>query len=149
MNELNALTYCQMDVTLMLSITSNDVKTVTNLLSFYKVDPDTYFRMNAMSEVPAVLLCIEKGNYEIAKVFINNNCSVNLTDKNGLTCLHLAVQRQNSELVNLLIKKRAAINSSTFDNRNTPLHYACTLSSLGKLKKKDSISFNILDDEIA
>ena len=28
-----------------------------------------------MSEIPAVMLCIDKGNYEIAKVFINNNCS--------------------------------------------------------------------------
>lgn len=70
MTELNALTYCQLDVHLMLSISSNDVQTVTNLLSIYKIDPDTYFR-RAMSEIPAVMLCIDKGNYEIAKVFIN------------------------------------------------------------------------------
>ena len=70
MTELNALTYCPLDVHLMLSISSNDVQKVTNLLSIYKIDPDTYFR-RAMSEIPAVMLCIDKGNYEIAKVFIN------------------------------------------------------------------------------
>lgn len=167
MTELNALTYCPLDVHLMLSISSNDVQKVTNLLSIYKIDPDTYFR-RAMSEIPAVMLCIDKGNYEIAKVFINQvkvifkqsdqilairfiffshyfplkpfqyfslcdqGCSVNRTDQNGLSCLHMAVKRQNVELVRLLLEKRAAVNCSTVDNQNSPLHYACTLSSLGE-----------------
>lgn len=56
---------------------------------------------------------------------------MNRTDQNGQTCLHMAVKRQNKELVQLLLEKHAAVNSPTFDNRNTPLHYACTLSSLG------------------
>jgi len=129
MTELNALAYCQSDVRLMLSIHQNDIQTVNNLLSYCKVDPDTLFRVT-MSEMPAVMLCIDKGNYEIAKVFINNNCSVNRSDQNGQTSLMLAVKRQNVELVKLLIEKRASVNCSTFDNRNTALHFACTLSSV-------------------
>lgn len=70
MTELNALSYCQLDVKLMLSIHHNDVQTVTNLLSLCKVDPDTYFRM-AMSELPAVMLSIDRGNYEIGTFFSN------------------------------------------------------------------------------
>ena len=131
MSELNALTYGRPDVHLMLSIASNDVQTVTNLLSAYKIDPDIYFRM-AMDEIPAVMLCIAKGNYEIAKVFIQQGCSVNRTDQNGLSCLHMAVKRQNAELVRLLLERRAAVNCSTFDNQNSPLHYACTLPALGE-----------------
>ena len=131
MTELNALTYGRPDVHLMLSISSNDVQTVTNLLSIYKIDPDIYFRM-AMDEIPAVMLSIDKGFDEIAKVFIQQGCSVNRTDQNGLSCLHMAVKRQNAELVRLLLERRAAVNCTTVDNRSTPLHYACALPSLGE-----------------
>ena len=61
--------------------------------------------------------------YELIKSAIDSGAPVDLPDANGVRPLHLAAVQQNRKVINLLIQKKAEINSRD-NNFMTPLHYA-------------------------
>ena len=47
---------------------------------------------------------------------------MNAKNKKGMTPLHFAIYKDNSEIVELLIDKGADVNTKSDDNSDTPLH---------------------------
>ena len=117
---------------LLLAIQDNDLDRAEEILRMDVVDPDVRFNTGNPSRVPAICLCVERGLYEMAKLFIQYGCSVNQTDDMGYSPLHFACFHQFVDLTKLLIANRANVNAvSTYGQ--TPLHLACQQSSLGEL----------------
>jgi len=132
---------------LLLAIQDNDLEAAEDLLRHESVDPDVCFAIGHGSSTPAICLCVERGLYSMAKLFISYGCSVNSCDENGYTALHFSCSHQFLDLVKLLISNRANTNAvSNFGQ--TPLHLACQQSSLdivsclvkggANIEKKDS-----------
>ena len=83
----------------------------------------------------------EKNKCEIAKYLINQHVPVSLSDKYGVTPLHLACKNQESEMVELLINSGANVNVGDI-NMMTPFHYYLS----GKSAKCESIKKNPEDE---
>ena len=67
----------------------------------------------------------EKTLFSILKLLIDNGADVNNSDSFGNTLLHYAVDRENKDLIELLINAGCDINKTFRHDRDTPLHYAC------------------------
>ena len=77
-------------------------------------------------------LCIglsENSTDEVMEALINHSqCDLNLQDLNGNTNLHLAIEKCNSHIANMLINKKCDLTIPNSDG-NTPLHIACIHAS--------------------
>lgn len=77
-------------------------------------------------------ICIERGHKEIISYILNiediqNQCNLNVRDKNGRTILHLSVIKGYSSIVEKLISLGVSVHE--LDNFQwTPLHYASLYS---------------------
>lgn len=96
---------------------------------------------NDLKNITPLHMALGKGNSEIAKVLIEKGVSVNgkvgvshlhnyccfqylyVKDYIGLTPLHLAVELESEEIVDLLLRKGADINVACLE-KETPLHLA-------------------------
>ena len=59
----------------------------------------------------------EKGHMEIAEYLINNGASVNFQNKEGLTPLMVAAEKNNFYVFKLLIDKKADTSKSDYTGR--------------------------------
>jgi ankyrin repeat protein len=77
---------------------------------------------------------LREQHFEIARILIEANADVNAGGGEIFgSALHLAVVRSNLQIVDLLIKKMAEVN--TIDKEgNTPLHYVMNVFSKGETK---------------
>ncbi|VDI00146.1 Hypothetical predicted protein [Mytilus galloprovincialis] len=66
-----------------------------------------------------------KGYTKLTKLLLNQNATVDVQDKGGLTPLHLACLKGQFETSSLLLKARANVNALDKLER-TPVYYACT-----------------------
>tara|TARA_Y100001933_G_scaffold190516_1_gene189720 strand:+ start:188 stop:1048 length:861 start_codon:yes stop_codon:yes gene_type:complete len=64
----------------------------------------------------------EEGNIYVVKQHLAAGADVNAKNKKGMTPLHFAIYKDNSEIVELLIDKGADVNAKSDDNGDTPLH---------------------------
>lgn len=83
---------------------------------------------------------------DIGQVLIDSGTDINARNKHGLTALHVAISRGNSELVDFLIKKGAQLDVRDEYGR-TPLHYAC-LHSRNRARILKAILNNCQKSEI-
>jgi len=83
---------------------------------------------------------------DIAQVLIDSGADINARNKHGLTALHVAISRGNSELVNFLIQKGARLDVRD-EYERTPLHYAC-LNSRNRTKILKSVLSNCQKSEV-
>ncbi|UWX11390.1 CRPV-281 [Crowpox virus] len=82
----------------------------------------------------------------IAKLLIENGCSVNDTDVAGKTPLHYASESDtNYDLVKTLISMGAKVNVRDNDG-NTPLHSACHASKIVTLSLEHGAEINITNN---
>ncbi|MGB5434566.1 MAG: ankyrin repeat domain-containing protein [Maribacter sp.] len=72
------------------------------------------------SKVNALHAAIAKENYELCKLFIENEANVNAVQMKNVTPLHAAVHRGNLALVKLLVENKALITPQ-MDNGDTAL----------------------------
>jgi ankyrin repeat protein len=100
---------------------------ITNLLIKYGADvnlTDIYgrnallgiFRSNAIWFVP--------GSYDIVKILIENGTDLNVQDNEGISALMLAVDKNVSSMVKLLVSKGANLNLRTTYNGTSALKWA-------------------------
>ncbi|CAG2253822.1 unnamed protein product [Mytilus edulis] len=66
-----------------------------------------------------------KGYTKLTKILLNQNATVDVQDKGGLTPLHLACLNGEFETASLLLKAGANVNAVDKLER-TPVYYACT-----------------------
>lgn len=72
-----------------------------------------------------LILALHHNHLNLAQELVNANADVNIENRAGLTPLHLAVSKKRSfNIVENLIKKGAASNTTDYVHRCTPLHYA-------------------------
>ena len=69
-------------------------------------------------------LAVHTQNLEIVSILIDFKANVNLPQIDNETPLHVAVKKNNSELVDLLLENGADTNVKTSGNLQTALHYA-------------------------
>ena len=79
----------------------------------------------------ALLTASWKGRTEAVKELIEQGAKVQVTDALLKTCLHLAVEHDNSTTLEALLDNGAACLVNTTDkNYKTPLHYAADQGNL-------------------
>jgi ankyrin repeat protein len=100
---------------LFLAITQNNITGVTDML---KSDP-ALAKAADPSGMTGLMVAIDAGKNEIAKLLIAGGADVNAADNNGLTPLSRAVD--DLDLSKLLVYKGAGVNTRAKDWR-TPLH---------------------------
>lgn len=79
-----------------------------------------------------VYTAVEEEDVEKLKKYIKLGLSVNLADENGVLPIFTAVQKDNEEIVDILIKNKAKINARHVDDDTTPIMHC----SSGKMVKK-------------
>lgn len=117
---------------LLLAIQDNDLQAVEDILTsnLSAIDADITFNLGYGTAIPAICLAVERGLYDMVKLFLRLGCSVNATDSNGFTALHVAVSHQFVDIVQLLLTNRANVNAVSNNGRQTPLHVSCQQSSV-------------------
>jgi ankyrin repeat protein len=83
---------------------------------------------------------------DIGQILIDSGADINARNKHGLTALHVAISRGNSELVNFLIQKGARLDVRD-EYERTPLHYAC-LNSRNRMKILRSVLSDCQKSEV-
>src|SRR5215831_16677833 len=68
---------------------------------------------------------VRKGDHNAARELLRNHADVNAPQPDGSTPLLLAADRNDPEMMDLLIKARANVNARN-DYGATPLYAACT-----------------------
>ncbi|GIY50594.1 ankyrin-2 [Caerostris extrusa] len=106
------------------AIEEKNFKTVNRIL-------DTGFDIDTELKVQrtAISICASNGWYEIAHLLMTRGCSLSLKTGKGETPLHLAVQRSDFNLVELLLENRADV-TSVDHLKKTVLHHACQMGCL-------------------
>ncbi len=69
-------------------------------------------------------LSVEYGHTSLTMLLLQNNANANMTDKHGMTPLHLAVIKRNPEAVQLLIDSGANTDPVDIISKETPLYKA-------------------------
>lgn len=118
---------------LQVAIQSNDLNAARCALE-QNLDPDTCF---GATRTPALSMAAKSGHYHLVRLLIERNCSVNQSDRTGMTALHVACNYLFVEIARLLIQCRANLEA-TNQNGSTPMHLAASGSSLGE---SQSVSF--------
>jgi serine/threonine-protein phosphatase 6 regulatory ankyrin repeat subunit A len=128
---------------LLIAIQENDIEGAKEVLRQESVDADVSFFHNGRSYgTPALCLCVERGLYDMTKLFISYGCSVNAPDDNGYTALHFSCSHQFADIVTLLVSNRANVNAVS-NLSQTPLHLASQQSSLEIVKTLVSHGANV------
>jgi hypothetical protein len=79
-------------------------------------------------QTTALHRAIAKGNYEAAKILLENNANPNLADLGGATALHIAARSNDVKAIKLLLEHNANINAKDKEGL-TPLHRATAANS--------------------
>ncbi len=80
-------------------INENDIKGIKSLIDLYGIDCyDSYKRT-------FLILSASKGNISILNNLIELGSNIDFQDKNGYSALHFAVQNNQVEVIDILIKK--------------------------------------------
>jgi len=78
-----------------------------------------------MSDLEYLIEAIEEGKPERVGAILETNLElVNQRDESGATPLHYATLYGHQDIVRLLVKKGAEINSTDYENRGTPTGWA-------------------------
>jgi len=91
-------------------------------VAIYLIERVNNINYNSLSGT-ALAATVIKGNYELAKILLENNANPNLADENGITPLIYAIQFKNKELVELLLKFKAQKNIADAAGKK-PFEYA-------------------------
>ncbi|PZO31230.1 MAG: ankyrin repeat domain-containing protein [Flavobacteriaceae bacterium] len=105
--------------------------TAQQALEIIKTDEKAFNTTNNNGFTPLILACY-RGNNEVAKVLIENNCDLNAKSEMG-TPLMAAIVKGNNEIAKLLIEKKADINYADI-NGTTALIYAVQFQNIEILK---------------
>ena len=95
--------------------------TVQQALEIIKTDAKAFNTTNSNGYTPLILACY-RGNNEVAKVLIENNCELNTKSEMG-TALMASIVKGNNEIASLLINKKADVNLTDAQG-TTALMYA-------------------------
>jgi len=79
---------------------------------------------------------VSKGHNEIAKKLINAGCKIDELIYAGACCgcIHLAIMKENMEILKLLLAKKCEVNLIDDINGNSPLYLATTLDQVETVK---------------
>ena len=80
---------------------------------------------NTFALKEAVLL----SNITLVSQLLDSGANPKITDKTGISPLHIAVKRNSGKIIKLLLKNGSNPNLRDKDGK-TPLHYACSLASV-------------------
>ena len=75
-----------------------------------------------------------QGHVKLVEELCQRRCSVSVTDKGGMTPLHLASSLGHTEIVELLLENRADIDMVTVATGETALHLATSGGHIATVK---------------
>jgi ankyrin repeat protein len=115
-------------------------------LEILKSDAKAFNTTNNNGFTPLILACY-KGNNEVAKILIENNCDLNAKSEMG-TALMASIVKGNNEISSILIQKKANLNL-TDANGTTALMYAVQFKNieLVKLLLANNADKSIIDNK--
>jgi len=83
------------------------------------------------ADIPDILDAAEYGNVKVVEYWLNNGIHIDVRNSSGLNCLHLGAKEGHEEVVDLVLRRGAGINTrggilGSFFNiyGKTALHYA-------------------------
>ena len=84
---------------------------------------------------PRLLDAVRKGDRDAVRDLLRNHADVNISQPDGSTALLLAADRDDAEMVNLLIRAGANVNARN-DYGASPLYAACTIGNTAAIPKE-------------
>ena len=97
-------------------------------------------------EFTPLCIALREQHFEVAKVLIEADADVNTGGKEIFgSALHMAVVRANLEIVDILIKKYAQVNTIDKDG-NTPLHFIMNIFSKSETKYRAIAESLVMSD---
>lgn len=105
--------------------------TAQQALEIIKTDAKAFNTTNSNGFTPLILACY-RGNNEVAKILIENNCDINVKSEMG-TALMASIVKGNNEIASLLIKKKADVNLTDAQG-TTALMYAVQFKNIDLVK---------------
>lgn len=96
-----------------------------------KSNPKAFNTTNPNGFTPLILACY-RGNNEVAKILIANNCEINAKSEMG-SALMACIVKGNNEIATLLIQKKADLNA-TDSQGTTALMYAVQFKNIDLVK---------------
>uniref|UniRef100_A0A4W4GV75 Nuclear factor NF-kappa-B p105 subunit n=1 Tax=Electrophorus electricus TaxID=8005 RepID=A0A4W4GV75_ELEEL len=125
------------DTGLHLGVIYSQTDAVKNLAQVITVIPgeDVLNMRNDLYQTPLHLAVVTRQK-EAAEALLMAEADVTLTDRHGNTALHLAAQQKDGEMVQLLLRHRAALELTAMANTAglCPLHLAVVANSLGSVR---------------
>ncbi len=111
-----------------------------------KSNPKAFNTTNPNGFTPLILACY-RGNNEVAKILIANNCEINAKSEMG-SALMACIVKGNNEIATLLIQKKADLNT-TDSQGTTALMYAVQFKNaeLVKLLLENKANKTIKDEK--
>lgn len=110
------------------AVRTGDLPSLVSLLDS-GMDCDQTFFLGGWRR-PALCLALELGHVKVVSELCRRRCSVSVLDHGGLTPLQLAASLGLTEIVELLVRNRADVDSVMADTGETALHLATAGSYL-------------------
>ena len=105
--------------------------TAQQALEIIKTDAKAFNTTNNNGFTPLILACY-RGNNDVAKVLIENNCDINAKSEMG-TALMASIVKGNNEIASFLIDKKADVNLTDAEG-TTALMYAVQFKNIELVK---------------
>jgi ankyrin repeat protein len=105
--------------------------TAQQAFEIIKTDAKAFNTTNSNGFTPLILACY-RGNNEVAKILIENNCDINVKSEMG-TALMASIVKGNNEIALLLINKKADVNLTDAQG-TTALMYAVQFKNIDLVK---------------
>lgn len=105
---------------LMSAVSSNDIEGI----SFFAKGGAGVVNQKNLGGATALHIAGREGNFEAAKILIENGADVNSTDKEGWTPLMRASLSKNPEIVDLLLNNNAIASALNAENESAIIHAA-------------------------
>ena len=105
--------------------------TAQQAFEIIKTDAKAFNTTNSNGFTPLILACY-RGNNEVAKILIENNCDINVKSEMG-TALMASIVKGNNEIASFLIDKKADVNLTDAQG-TTALMYAVQFKNIDLVK---------------
>ncbi|XP_064643555.1 uncharacterized protein LOC135497654 [Lineus longissimus] len=132
------------DLPIHLAVVQGHMKLIMKFIHLMKSQNKTLDIFNRLRQTPLHLAVITEA-LEITSLLLANYCNPNIQDRNGQTCVHLAVQRDNTQILHTMVREAKTEVKTGLRNYEgfSPVHIAVQNESKVAIKSLKKLRSNI------